>query len=47
MELLYELMWRGGPLVIMTVSLFALIYWSIAQEKRRQRRTPRKPQPGK
>lgn len=46
MDLLYELMWRAGPLVVMTVSLFTLIYFSIAQEKRRQRRMQSKPHPG-
>jgi preprotein translocase subunit YajC len=46
MDLLYELMWRGGPLVIMTLALFALIYFSMAQERRRHRRARRNAQPG-
>lgn len=38
MDLMIELLWRGGPMVVMAVCVIALAYWSIGQAERRERR---------
>ena len=40
MDLMYELLWRGGPVIIAAVILVALAYWSIGQTERKAKRKP-------
>jgi hypothetical protein len=38
MEFFLELLWRGGPLVVMALFVASLAYWSIGQGERNRRR---------
>lgn len=38
MDLMLELLWRGGPMVVMAVCVAALAYWSIGRAERDSRR---------
>jgi hypothetical protein len=40
MDLMLELLWRGGPMVVMMLSVAVLAYWSIDQAERKSRRNP-------